>query len=482
MKMVLFPLLALVVAQAASPAASSPPASDDVAEHIRRFTQVYAAVEQNSADPVNPDAAFYTGALPAMLRYLDPHSVFLDPGQFDQLRQMEKSEQKGFGSVVSIIPGRVVVLQTLPGTPSAKAGLSPGDEILAVNNIALGPLDFDQMVGLLSEARQRQALLHVRRPGNIRVFEMTLTPEVMDAPSVDRVFVLQTDLTQKKIGHIRISSFDEKTDKEFKAALEKLNADSLDGLVIDLRNNPGGVVTAAVEIATQFLQPGQRIITIKGRNKNYQELDVPKDAKPYKFPIAVLVNAKTASASEIVAGALQDHKRALILGESTYGKGLVQNVFPIRNETAIVLTTAFYYTPSGRSIQRPLEHFELGGAIENKKGGIEPDEVVVQDQPSRLRTVIEVTLSYTQFATDYVAKHKIDETFDVTPDLLDDFKVFLSERRIQPAIGDWFKDKDRIRKRLRQEIVTIALGVAKGDVIDVQLDPFVQRAIQRLAQ
>ena len=144
--MALFPLLALVLAQAAP---------DDVAEHIRRFTQVYAAVEANSADQVNPDAAFYSGALPAMLRYLDPHSVFLDPGQFDQLRQMEKSERKGFGSVVSIIPGRVVVLQTLPGTPSSKAGLSPGDEILAVNNIALGQLDFDQMVGLLSEARQR---------------------------------------------------------------------------------------------------------------------------------------------------------------------------------------------------------------------------------------------------------------------------------------------------------------------------------------
>src|SRR5579863_3002465 len=145
--MLLFPLLALVAAQAATPAVASPavqpPASDDeAAEQIRRFTRVFAAVESNAADPVNNDASFYQGALPAMLRYLDPHSVFLDPGQFDQLRQMEKSEQKGFGSVVSIIPGRVVVLQTLPGTPSSKAGLSPGDEILAVNNIALGQLDF----------------------------------------------------------------------------------------------------------------------------------------------------------------------------------------------------------------------------------------------------------------------------------------------------------------------------------------------------
>ena len=475
--MAFLPLLALFVAQAVVP----PPSADEVAEHIRRFTQVYAAVEANSADPVNPDAGFYSGALPAMLRYLDPHSVFLDPGQFDQLRQMEKSESKGFGTVVSIIPGRVVVLQALPGTPSGKAGLSPGDEILAVNNIALGQLDFDQMVGLLSQARQRQALIHVRRSGNLRVFEMTLTPELMDSPSVDRVFPLESE-SKRKIGHIRINSFDEKTGKEFAAALEKLGGASLEGLVIDLRNNPGGVVGAAVEIASQFLQPGQRIITMKGRNKNYEEIDVPKTAKPYTFPIAVLVNAKTASASEIVAGALQDHKRAIILGESTYGKGLVQNVFPIRNETAIVLTTAFYYTPSGRSIQRPLQDSQLGSVIENKKGGIDPDEVIVPEQPSRLRTVLEVSVSYTHFATEYAAKHKVDETFEVSPDLLDDFKVFLSERRIQPSLPDWFKDKDRIRKRLRQEIVTIALGVAKGDEIDVQLDQYVQRAVQRLTQ
>ena len=466
-------LAALIVAQA--------PPVDEVATHIRRFTEVYAAVEANSADPVNPDAVFYSGALPAMLRYLDPHSVFLDPGQFDQLRQMEKSERKGFGSVVSIIPGRVIVLQTLPGTPSAKAGLSPGDEILAVNNIALGQLEFDQMVGLLGEARQRPALLHVRRPGNIRVFQMTLTPELMDSPSVDRAFLLQTD-SKKKIGYVRVASFDEKTGKEFAAALDQLGGATLEALVLDLRNNPGGVVTAAVEMASQFLEPGQRIITMKGRNKNYEEIDVPKTAKPYKFPIAILVNAKTASASEIVAGALQDHKRAIILGESTYGKGLVQNVFPIRNETAIVLTTAFYYTPSGRSIQRPLQDSQLGGAIENKKGGIDPDEIVLPDQPSRLRSVLEASVSYTQFATEYTAKHKVDETFDVTPDLLDDFKIFLSQRQIQPAISDWFKDKERIRKRLRQEIITIALGVAKGDEIDVQLDPFVQRAVQRLTQ
>lgn len=467
---------ALALVAALLLAQQPPPPNSDVEEQLRRFTRVFAAVEDQSADPVNPDAAIYGGALPAMLRFLDPHSAFLDPAQFDQLRQMEKSEQKGFGSVVSIIPGRVIVLQTLPGTPSAKAGLSPGDEILAVNNIALGALDFDQMVGLLSEARQRQALIHVRRPGNIRVFEMTLTPELMDAPSVDRAFLLP-GRAGDRTGYIRISSFDEKTGKDVAKALEKLGGRSLTGLVLDLRNNPGGVVTAALETASLFLKPGQRVITVRGRNKHVDEVDVPKNAQPYEFPIAVLVNAKTASASEIVSGALQDHKRATILGEPTYGKGLVQNVFSLRNETAMVLTTAFYYTPNGRSIQRPLENVQLAGAIENKKGGIQPDEIVLPDSRSRLETVIEASASYTQFATSYAAKHKIEDGFDVTGEVLDDFKVFLSDRRIQPSIGDWFKDKERIRMRLRQEITTIALGVAKGDEIEAQTDAVVRRAL-----
>lgn len=467
---------ALALVAALLLAQQPPPPNSDVEEQLRRFTRVFAAVEDQSADPVNPDAAIYGGALPAMLRFLDPHSAFLDPAQFDQLRQMEKSEQKGFGSVVSIIPGRVIVLQTLPGTPSAKAGLSPGDEILAVNNIALGALDFDQMVGLLSEARQRQALIHVRRPGNIRVFEMTLTPELMDAPSVDRAFLLP-GRAGDRTGYIRISSFDEKTGKDVAKSLEKLGGRSLTGLVLDLRNNPGGVVTAALETASLFLKPGQRVITVRGRNKHVDELDVPKNAQPYEFPIAVLVNAKTASASEIVSGALQDHKRATILGEPTYGKGLVQNVFSLRNETAMVLTTAFYYTPNGRSIQRPLENVQLAGAIENKKGGIQPDEIVLPDSRSRLETVIEASASYTQFATSYAAKHKIEDGFDVTGEVLDDFKVFLSDRRIQPSIGAWFKDKERIRMRLRQEITTIALGVAKGDEIEAQTDAVVRRAL-----
>ncbi|MGH9662968.1 MAG: S41 family peptidase, partial [Bryobacteraceae bacterium] len=154
-------------------------------QQLKKLIDVFTVVSSQAADPVTPERAFYDGAIPGMLRRLDPHSVFFDPAQFQQLQQMQKSERKGFGSVVSVLPGRVIVLQTLPGTPSEKAGLLPGDEILAVNRIPLSRLEFDQLVQLLSESRQRDAQLIVRRPGNARLLTFVLSPALVDSPSVD---------------------------------------------------------------------------------------------------------------------------------------------------------------------------------------------------------------------------------------------------------------------------------------------------------
>src|SRR3984957_17763562 len=180
-------IVAAFLACASFSFAADPPKDQD-APLMKRFIDAYKIMEQNSADPFDLDQAFYQGAIPGLLRHLDPHSVFFDPGQFDQLKQMETSTRKGFGTVVSVLPGRVVVLQTLPGTPSEKAGMSPGDEILAVNNYRLDRLDADQIVELLSESKQKQAQLVVRRPGNARLTELTLTPQNMRTSSVERIF------------------------------------------------------------------------------------------------------------------------------------------------------------------------------------------------------------------------------------------------------------------------------------------------------
>jgi carboxyl-terminal processing protease len=457
---------------------------------LRKFTEAFAAVESNSADPVNVEPAFYAGAIPSMLRKLDPFSVFLDPQQSEQLKEMEKSERKGFGSVVSVLPGRVIILQTLPGTPSAKAGLSPGDEILVVNNIPLNQLTFEQLVQVLTEARQHEAHLAVRRPGNARLLQFTMSPELMDSPSVDRSFLLKPG-----IGYVRVASFEPKTGALLKTTIEGLGGASLTGLVLDLRNNPGGVVQAAMEAAALFLKPGQTILSVRGRATDDDTVKVPDKLAPYTFPVAVLINGKTASAAEILSGALQDHDRATVLGEPSYGKGLVQSVYNLSSNTALALTTAFYYTPSGRSIQKPIEGGQLNpvkfagkgehrsdsGRVMKGGGGIQPDEVVLQEPTTRLRMVLEASGALTAFATDYSQKHKIPENFEITPAILDEFQVFASEHNIQPNIGEWSKERGWIENRLKQEIVNLAFGVAKGDEVEAERDPVVQKALTAVA-
>ena len=468
-------------------------AADDLPAQIKSVIDAYSIVEQNAADPVSSEQAFYQGAIPGLLRRLDPHSVFFDPGQFEQLKKMESSTQKGFGTVVSLLPGRVIVLQTLPGTPSAKAGLAPGDDILAVNGYIIGRLDVDQITELLSESRQRPAQLDVRRPGSSRIERMVLTPQDMQSPSVDRAYFLGAG-----VGYIRVSSFDENTAKELKAAIEKLGGDRLVSLVLDLRNNPGGLVEAALETASLFLRPGQKIVSVRGRHSAEKSEVVPSIATPYGFKLAILVNSKTASASEIVTGAMQDHDRATVLGEPSYGKGLVQSVFPMSANTGLALTTALYYTPSGRSIQKPLDaaRFELAGTTSHNKtqgiyhtdkgrtvtggGGITPDFIVYPPEMNRLRAVLDGSASFTNFATEYLRDHKVTEDFEVTPQVLAAFQVFASERGIQPSVSDWSSERAFVTNRIKTEIFNQAFGVEKGDQIEAQRDPVILKALEVL--
>jgi carboxyl-terminal processing protease len=403
---------------------------------------------------------------------------------------MQKSERKGFGSVVSVLPGRVIVLQTLPGTPSEKSGLLPGDEILAVNRIPLSRLEFNQLVQLLSESRQRDAQLIVRRPGNARLLTFMLSPELVDSPSVDRAWKISAST-----GYIHIASFDAQTGADVKKAIDKLGGDQLKGLVLDLRNNPGGAVSAALETASLFLKPGRRILSVRGRTAKSQDVDVPATAKPYTFKLAVLVNEKTASAAEIVTGALQDHDRAVVVGEPSYGKGLVQSVYPLSSNAGLALTTAFYYTPSGRSIQKPLSTGMLDAAViappgnyhtdSGRKvaggGGIQPDIVVHPEPVSRLRAVLDASGSFVSFGAPYARDHKITPDFEVTGTLLDQFRGYLAEHDIQPPVSDWLSERPWIESRLKQEIFNLSFGVAKGDEVEAQRDPIMRAALRSLA-
>lgn len=426
-----------------------------------------------------------------MLRELDPHTQFFDPGQFDQLRQMESSEQKGFGSIVSVLPGQVIFLQTLPGTPSNKAGIQAGDELMAINNVAIRNLEPEQIVELLSEARQQRITAFIRRQGSAKLLQFTLTPELVDSPSVDRAFLLAPGY-----GYVRVTSWDLQTAKQLTDAIDKLGGSSLKGLVLDLRENPGGVVTAALNAAAMFLQPGQRILTAKGRASELETADVPKTAKPYSFKLAVVVNAKTASASEILSGALQDHDRAVIVGEPSYGKGLVQSVIALSDGTGLAITTAFYYTPSGRSIQKPLKDSALSSTFSDKQrpvfktddgrtvlggGGIQPDIVVSPAPLTQLETVLDASGAITSFATQYLAAHPtLPSAFQVTPGILDELKVYLSARQIQPSVAEWGQERVWITQQLLQALITQARGVAAGDEIEAQTDAQVQAGLKAM--
>jgi carboxyl-terminal processing protease len=466
-------------------------AGDDPGPLVRQITAALALVEEHAADPVNLEQAFYQGAIPGALRKLDPHSVFFAPDQFEQLKQLQTSTQKGFGSVVSVLPGRVIVLQTLPGTPSARSGIAAGDEILAINGYRLDRLAVEQLIALLTQSRQQEARLDVRRPGNARLMQFVMTPEAMQSPTVERAFFIAAG-----IGYLRVSGFDQNTGRQVRDAIEKLGGAHLRGLALDLRNNPGGLLPAAIETASLFLPPGSTVLTVRGRAVEQREEKTPATAAPYAFPVAVLINERSASAAEIVAGALQDHDRAAILGEPSYGKGLVESVYPLSQGAGLALTTALYHTPSGRSIQRPLDHRQFALTVQPQTGdyrtakgrkvtgggGIVPDVIVSPPPMNRLRAALEASGSFTSFATDYTQKTKVTEDFEVTAALLDEFQLYLSQRSIRPGISEWSAEREFIVNRLKTEIFNQSLGVEKGDEVEAQRDPAIRRALEWLSR
>lgn len=491
MKLIMPFLLAILFLFSAGilPAQTKDDPIESIAQPLKALIDVFTAVEREAADPVNPDAAIYEGAIPSMLRTLDPHSSFFDPGQFQQLQEMERSEQKGFGSIVSVLPGRVIVLQTLPGTPAAKADLSAGDEIVAVNGIPLARLEPEQLIQVLSQSRQHQATLDIHRPGDAGLSRIVMSPELVKTPTVDRSF-----LVAPGIGYLRITEFEEPTGALVRERIEDLGGPELHGLILDLRDNPGGAVTAAVATASLFLKSEQLIFSVKGRSAKPEDVRVTKYNRPYTFPLVVLVNEKSASASEIVSGALQDHDRATILGVPTYGKGLVQQVYPLSGNAGMALTTAFYYTPSGRSIQKPLSGGQLDAATVVDQGpyktdsgrevlgggGIRPDQVAPLEAQSRLRVVMDASGVITSFASEYLRAHEIAEGFEVTSAMLDELSAYCAGHSIQPGISEWLANQRWIQSRLQQEIDNLKFGVAKGDEVEVRRDPAIAVALQRL--
>jgi carboxyl-terminal processing protease len=336
-------------------AAQSATDESTLRDSLHSFTDVYALVEQNYAEHLDSDKidkAVYDGAIPGMLHTLDPHSNFYDPKAFAQMREDQHGKYYGVGMTIQPQPDptaknglKIVVVAPFEGTPSYKAGIRPGDVIVNVDGKSTEGMDSAAVASLLKGPRGTHVTVTMSREGSAKPLVFDLVRDEVSRPSVDLAFMIRPG-----IGYMHVTNFMETTSREVGDALDKFG--DINGLVIDLRANPGGLLNEAVGMADKFLQKGQIVVSQKGRAFPDQVYRVAHGEEGKKYPIVVLVNRNTASAAEIVSGALQDHDRALIVGETTFGKGLVQTVFQLSENTGLALTTYHYYTPSGRLIQR----------------------------------------------------------------------------------------------------------------------------------
>src|ERR1700758_4800428 len=340
----LFGLLGMLFAQKVSPAAA-PSSDSDVRDSLKQFTQVYETIEQNYADPVNPDKAIYNGAIPSMLHQLDPHSNFFDPKSYSQLREEQRGKYYGVGMTVGPRNNKVIVISPFVGTPAYRAGIHPGDIIVAVDGKPTDNMSTSDVADLLKGPKGTTVRITMLREGSDHPLEFAVIRDEIPRYSVDLHFMIKPG-----IGYMHVSGFQETTEHEVADALDKFG--DLKGLVLDLRQNPGGLLSEGVGVADKFLKKGQLIVSHHGRSSPEKRYTATHGNGGKEYPMVVLVNKGTASAAEIVAGAIQDHDRGLIVGETTFGKGLVQTVYPLSENTGLALTTAKYYTPSGRLIQR----------------------------------------------------------------------------------------------------------------------------------
>ena len=317
-------------------------------ESIELFTDVMSIVKKSYVEEVDTKKLIQ-GAINGMLGSLDPHSSYMPPETYKELKVETKGQFGGLGIEITIKDGVLTVIAPIEDTPAHKAGLKAGDQIVKIDDRFTKDLNINEAVKRMRGQKGTKVTLTIMRDGFDRPKEFPLTRDIIQIKSV------RSRLMDSGYGYIRIAQFQEKTDDDLAAALKTLkeeNKGELKGLVLDLRNDPGGLLDQAIKVADHFVDEGQLIVYTEGREKDSKaQFHAKKGSKEPRYPIVALINGGSASASEIVAGALQDHKRAIIMGTQSFGKGSVQTIIPLSDESGLRLTTARYFTPKGRSIQ-----------------------------------------------------------------------------------------------------------------------------------
>jgi carboxyl-terminal processing protease len=484
---------------------ATPAGRDDLRDSVKAFTHVLAVVEHNYAQPINVDKAIYDGAIPGMLRVLDPHSQFFDPQQYALFEEEQEGKYYGVGMVVEQREDQTVVQAPFVNSPAYKAGIRPGDIILKVDGKTCAGLTTTQVADLLKGPKGTSVHIALGREGWAKPIEVTIVRAEIPRPAVEFATMVRPG-----IGYVHVTTFNETTDSDLENALQQLGYPNLNGLIIDLRDNGGGLLNQSVGMADMFLDKGQLVVSHRGRSSPERRYYAVQGNQGADVPLVVLINAGSASASEIFAGAMQDHDRAMIVGETSFGKGLVGTELPLSYNTALLLITARYYTPSGRSIQRDYKNETLYDYHYNPQppqspqvkltdtgrtvyggGGITPDIVVAEPKPDDFQQLLErrgvlyPTSLPPQGVGDFV-RFYLSQRPDVTRDFaVDDsvialLKKFLAQEHIEVTAQQVQQNLPYLQWEIKREVFTSVFGLDAGYKIALENDPQLDKAISAI--
>jgi carboxyl-terminal processing protease len=498
-------------------------------DFLAEFTEAIDVIQKNHVDNVSADKLVYS-AIKGMLRRLDPHSSFFDPKEFARLREEQHSKYYGLGIRVRTLTPRsdrgpvVIVEPPAIGSPAEKRGLRAGDVITKVGGESIENWTQEDTVNHLRGPRGTTVDITVERQGAGKPLQFRVERDEIPIITVPYAFQIKPG-----IGYVKVNNFAESTADELKEKLDGLDPGKLSGLILDLRDNPGGLLSQAIDIADLFVRKGLVIVSTNGRMPGSQRPYNAPSLEKIQLPLIVLINQRSASASEIVAGALQDHDRALIVGETSFGKGLVQSVYQMDNNTGMALTTARYYTPSGRLIQRDyqgsaFDYYNLPEAQagadkprEIKKtdsgrqvlggGGIAPDVKVTLRELNRFEARLNARDVFFEYArrlasgpvpaaSNFRLPIKDNEVraailrddpltaskFEITDAILNDFKEFLRNHKIEFTDKDIEENIGFIKRRIKQEVFTSSFGLQEGFRVAVQGDSQVQKALELMPE
>lgn len=489
--------------------------ADQIDDRYRVFSAALSAIESGYVEEVKSDRLVY-GSITGMLQTLDPHSSFFDPKTYAQMRERQEGRYYGLGISINVIDGDITVAALFEGSPAWHKGIRRGDVIAEIEGESTKGWTSDQAVGKLRGQKGTAVRIGVRRKELPELVRLDVERDEVRIPTVRGVFMLD-----EQTGYMRLADFSETSDRELGRALETLQAKGMKRLVFDLRDNPGGPLDQAIRISSRFLSQGEMVVYTRGRVKNSeQDYRAMESSRLGNLPVIVIVNRNSASAAEIVTGALQDHDRALVVGETTFGKALVQSVYRIAQGAGLALTTARYFTPSGRMIQRPWDGafdeyltYGLREQESNKQhapsdlkrtdsgrevysgGGVEPDRFfagpVEGFNPSRFGRMLLARQTFENFANRFVAegdtrrefaaanvsRKPLRSGFVVDDAMMQEYRAFLKETNVPIDEEAWVKEDEFIRAMIHYQIDTAIFSVDEARRNLVLKDPQTRYAV-----